>query len=414
MADSHEREEQARRFDHRQPGVWAALRRVAVFLLLGGMMAPIGFVAAIWLSASSRNYLYREIAYEHLAQTVAGNTRDPETISLRILAFVHDNLIPAGGEVIDETSWNDLVRGIGWCDQAAWAMGTLLSKHGLHGRIVLLKPPEIPGNHAFLEVKIGEAWVALDPMTGMDFRDSRSGRLPSFEELAANPSFLQEHPRYLGLPPAWRTALDNLYLGVFVGSQDAIRLNDSILEAKEGLWPRWIVARGIHWGYELMGVSFAQLYQDLYLWIESQEPDEQGLYRRARGYELFSRTERAMDTYGRLALEYPATVEGRRALYFLGRLALKQGAVDQAISALQRFLSRGEDNESPFWLAAGHYYVASSLAARGDTDAAQSEFELALGMAGVFVVPPLLPGAHSLTTEPFTIEALSRQADPNP
>ncbi len=313
-------------------------------------------------SAHVRYLLYKHISYEHVAARIAGPATDPADAMSRLTMFVHDNLTAGGGEVIDDQSWDTLVRGIGWCDQQAAAAANLLAMRGIEGRMVMLVPRSGPSNHTVLEARVDGRWVVLDPLTGMVFSHA-DGRLATIAEIHADQRLFFEHPRYLSVGARQRDDLATLYEGILQTPDRAVRWPSPLVD-NASTWRRWFADKAVKSIYTIFGGTFAGAYQDLDFWLEGSRNDAADLYARARGYQLYGRTEAAVVLFRRLTEEHARTVEGRRAWYFLGRLLLDEHPAEAA-DALQRYLALSQGTEDPTWRAGGQYYLGTAYARLG-------------------------------------------------
>ena len=74
------------------------------------------------------NFIYRELAYNKIAQFYKGNSQQKSIQNL--FNYVSVELVKHNNNYIieDLNSFNDLIRGVGACDQQAFTMMTLLEK----------------------------------------------------------------------------------------------------------------------------------------------------------------------------------------------------------------------------------------------------------------------------------------------
>ncbi len=100
-------------------------RRVLTAGLGVGLLVAIGIVSAVVFSDRVRERLYTEIGYERVLDQALSDPETAEQTLLQLMAFVHSELLAEGGPIVDTYAWNDLVRGIGWCDQQATAVAVL-------------------------------------------------------------------------------------------------------------------------------------------------------------------------------------------------------------------------------------------------------------------------------------------------
>ena len=328
-------------------------------------------LVAVFISAAGalrsrrlRKFIYWEWGYKRVLEQASIGVDDPVELMVRLLSYTHDNLIPGGGPVVDKGPWNDLVRGIAWCDQQGTVGATLLARRGIDARLLYLYPPEGPGNHTVLEVLLGERWVVVDPFAGLVFREPQTDALLSLRELRGREDLLLRNPRYLQLPSE-SAILRGLYQGIFLTPQKAVAA-PSVLSS----WPRAPVRDAVHLAIRLadrwVGSTLSALYQDFYFRIEyggtasAQSPTAR--WEMARGYELYGRIQEAARGYAALAAEHPETAAGRRSNLLLRKILLRRGDAPGARDALVQFvrLSEGQQ-EHRLWLAAGYHYLGAAL-----------------------------------------------------
>ena len=145
------------------------MRRWATGVVTGFILAVIATLAAVLGYPRLRDFVYRETSYAVVMGGLVGAESDPKRITNRALEYVYDQLHPSGGPILDADSWTHLVRGVGWCDQADWTVGTLIALKGLYGRLALLHGADGVSPHAVLLVSLNEGWRVVDPLLGVVF-----------------------------------------------------------------------------------------------------------------------------------------------------------------------------------------------------------------------------------------------------
>lgn len=367
-----------------------AIAIVAVTIALGVPMS------AILLKPSLREYLYREISYQLLADRIAGDETDPERIAIRVADYVEENLYPSGGPVLDVTSWSDLVRGIGWCDQDDWALATLLSKKGIHARFAMLKDKQGGSPHTMAEVFLGGQWRVFDPLFGLAFRNSRDQSLATMSDLSENPSIIFDNPRMRALPEKSRRKLEEFFSRMFPIPEEPNRWG-SLLEAKNIGVPRRAVNNVIRLSLSLFGPRVAYLFQDLYLgmppnrlialdrsniknrsqpeMLTRSEDPALFLYFKARNYHLYERAALAEEFYKEILLRYPTSYYAEKGSYFLGDLSLR--VVKNYPSAASRLADFLDKYPGSSWTSLARYSLGMAYEKMGNLEEARRYYTLA-------------------------------------
>ena len=350
----------------------------ATMLLMAGLaLSPL-------LSASLRSYLYRQMSFQLLADRIVGDDEvSPEEITIRIAEYVEESLYPAGGPVLDTNAWNDLVRGIAWCDQHVWLMSTLLSKKDIAGRMVFFLDE---GKHVIGEVFLEDEWRAIDPLYGFVFRRPGDNALPTVAELSEDPAIVFDNERVRALPVEARRNVAKLFAQMLPVTTEPSRWS-SLLEIQNASVSRRIVDRTIRLVLSLFGEWPAYRFQDLFLGLlpdrlvaldssaagsnrpifhhRSEDP-ALFLYYKARNYHLYERDVRAEQHYRELLARYPESPYAEKSEFFLGSLSLQiRRDYPAAVDQLSRFLTRHPDSD---WSPIAHYLLGRAYEELGNVD----------------------------------------------
>ena len=141
----------------------------------------------LFLNKEVAYYSYKEAVYKTVINNLIGKVKDQKKICLLLLDYFHYNLFtPYEAMPIDQDVYNDLIRGISWCDQRSWGLGVFLGKLGIDNRTVFTRNPEGISNHTVLEAFIDGKWILLDPMYGFVFKDD-TGEFASYEDVCSKP-----------------------------------------------------------------------------------------------------------------------------------------------------------------------------------------------------------------------------------
>jgi hypothetical protein len=319
-------------------------------------MPPVTIILA---SASVREYTYKELSYRLVTDRVISDHRDPEEIAVRLNQFVDDSTYPGGGSPLDTHAWNDLLRGIGWCDQDTWMLGTLLATREIPGRMVFLNSDDDKVAHTMAEVYLDGEWRLFDPLYGLVFR-AVDGRLASLPEVSANLDLVRANPRVRALPADARRKLEEFYEALLV-SESARNPGRwaPLTDAKRASRARAAVQSVLDAMWAIVGTWGAHRFQDLYLELlpepmaaldtslpgygnrpvmrTEQEDPALFLYYRARNYHLYNRVERAEALYREIVVTYPTSTYAEKGAYFLGDLDVDRNP-GAAVIQLEQFL----------------------------------------------------------------------------
>ena len=370
------------------------LRRHWVAVVAGlGVLGALASVLAVVASQPLRDYLYRDLSYILITKRIVGDERDPERMALRLNEYVAENVYPGGGAVIDFNSWNDLVRGIGWCDQDAWTLSTLLATRDISGRMVFLEGEGGRPQHTVAEVLLDGEWRVFDPL--YDFTYRRGDVLATFDQLAADPSATVAHPIVQALPDPYRTNLGDFLLRLY-SNPDGAEQWSSLLDERYGSLPRYLVREALRTYLAVFGDWGANRFQDLHLAllpdrvVALDEVSEKGnrpifrsetedpalyMYHRARNYHLYARADQAERLYAEIQARYPDSWYAEKSAYFIG---LSQFRVRRqpraALEHLSAFLERYPDSA---WMPLAHDLMGAIYEQLGDIPRAIEHYEVA-------------------------------------
>lgn len=369
----------------------SVLRRRWVAVVAGlGVFGVLAAIAAVVASAPLRDYLYRDLSYILITDRIVGDETDPERIAVRLNEYIAESLYPSGGAVIDFNSWNDLVRGIGWCDQDAWALGTLLATRDIHGRMVFLEGGRL--EHTIAEVQLDGKWRVFDPLFDLTFRGGEG--LATFDELTADPRTTIAHPAVQAIPAPSRTHLEEFLVGVYSHPDSADRWS-SLLSARYESRPRYLVREVLRTYLAVFGDWGANRFQDLHLALlpdrlaalgdeangtspvfrsEAEDPALY-MYHRARNYHLYSRPDEAERLYSEILVRYPDSWYADKSAYFMGQLEFKLRR--QPNAALERLSAFFEKYPKSAWTPLAHDLMGAIYEELGDVPRAIEHYEVA-------------------------------------
>ena len=347
------------------------------------MALSVAAVSVMAGSGSIRDYIYRRITYQTLARKVAGNERTPERVASRMLEYVWESQYPGGGVVRDETVLTNLVRGIGWCDQDVWTLGTLLESRGIPVRLLFVKDETGASPHSMGEILLDGRWRVVDPLLGIMFRNPDQS-LSTLDDLSSNPFLASEQPGVQALPPQVRRQVAGLYARLF---------------PVHGVPERWVIeghTRSKHAVDSAIRVAVAMFgdrgvdrFQDWFLArldnvsaldsATGRRPRDQDpalfLYYSARNYHLYGRADLALASYHQLLMRYPNSPYAEPTRFFDGLLELElPEGQEEGVGLLRDVIRR---DAASAWAIRARFVLGAAYERAGQVGRASQYYRLA-------------------------------------
>jgi hypothetical protein len=344
------------------------LKRQRVFLL--GLAAVLLLVASPPLAILAapkrlRDHAYRELAYRVIADDATKHATNELQIVDALHRFVsaHETAM-TGARPIDATVLDDLVRGVGFCDQQSWGLSTLLAAKRIPGVMLMLRGKDPISRHSVTSVYVAGNWRIVDPLYDLVFF-TPAKQPETFDDLSrADRRASLTSPK---LPAVARhePAFLEWYFALFDPVHAPIRWHPDAKDAKRRLVSTVMTL------YLALGSGFAHRFQDEWLRRQSYESPEVELLIRARHYDLFARRDLALASYRRLIAEYPYSSHAEDGLYFLARLRSDQGRWSEAVETYDLLLRRfGEQGK---WAILAHHFKGRALEDEGLASSESSE-----------------------------------------
>jgi hypothetical protein len=322
------------------------------------------------------DHTYSTISFQLIADKETQGALTPEEKALCLFKYVRRNvMLPPGSRPYEGRPLDYLINGVGWCDYMSRVFNSLLAKEGIPSRYAMLldEKGEL-STHTLNEVFIRGKWAALDPLTGVIFRD-RTGQYLSLEELSAHPEWIATNYRLVAMKRL--TGNSNDYYNSkfpmhYPPRRSDIRLEDlSIYDHLTRLYVR------------LFKEGFSDFYQDVYLGRKAKDlAADYRLFYLAHNYHLHYRRALAKSCYNVLIEQYPASTYRQDAIFFLGLLYIKQNEnYKMGIEVLEYLLGQYPDTK---WLAYVNFYLGKAYDNLGNTKqadfyysrAAQNELDM--------------------------------------
>ena len=285
---------------------------------------------------------------------------------------------PHNAIVQDKDIYSDLIRGVAWCDQRAWALATFMGKLGTEARMVFTKNKEGISTHTVSEVLIDNKWSLFDPQFGF-FAYNAQGEIASYDDICRSPSlFLSSRnmsklrridtARFLKTKESF---ISNIY---YENYPEPLLWKSPVLSRN---FSRKIVSTIIDMYVHFLGQRFVNVYQDVFFKFYLSQNNSAQLYARAKNYELFSRLTLAISEYEKVIKNFPESLEAQDSRYFLGILYSKAGKANLSIQALKHLLNRFPDTQ---WQAPVYYYLGCNYELLGDYSYAIDYYKKALNL----------------------------------
>lgn len=327
----------------------------------GAVVSGLVLAAMVFAPTPLRDRLYREVSYQFLADRITAGAKTDEERAIRLFEFVHLQVNVVGAQVVDDNPWNDLVRGIGWCDQQSWDLATLLSKQNVHARFAMLRKADGVSPHTVAEVRLGERWVLFDQLNGLYYHKP-DGELATLEEVTGDVALIAAEPKIQQLTPEIRDAFLGSIAHVYPTGQEPTRWSSLLLKKNRSTGQR-LANQTIQIAVRTLGAPFAHAYQDLYYLAAGPARSAEARFRRARNYHLYDRLAQAEHEYRSVAEQAAQEEPGDDAQFYLAVVLHEQGRYGDSLAELDR-LSRREPASR--WHVLLPYYQGRNHEAAGD------------------------------------------------
>ncbi|MDD4953664.1 MAG: tetratricopeptide repeat protein [Candidatus Omnitrophica bacterium] len=336
-------------------------------------------------------YSYKEVVYATIINNIAGRERNPEKISFLLLDYFYYNLFtPFGATVVDKDTYNDLIRGIAWCDQRSWGLETFLGKKGINSRMLMTRNPEGASKHTVLEVFIGGKWRFFDPFYGLAIRND-NGDLASYEDICRYPHlFYLSSPMFMFKevePDKYLKVKDYFIKNVFYSQPTEPIIWSNPIPNRDT--KHKIITKVLDFYIYLFGNKFSYLYQGVYMKYFLPEDKADRMFLKARNYDLFGRYQPAISLYKDFIVDFPGHPASEDAFFFLGVAYNKTKDLRLSIDILQTLLDRYPKVK---WKRIALYYLGYDYELSGEYELAKKYYWQAINAYNQFGKDYLQPG----------------------
>ena len=130
-------------------------------------------------------FCFKELCYRIVADKVANNLIFEEQKVLSLCDWVHKNVVPRdfAGACIDIDPCNDMIRGIGWCDQQSNTLITLARKQGMLGQLIFLRGYTPVSTHSVCAIFLDGKFRIFDPYFNAVYRHKETQEIATFQQL---------------------------------------------------------------------------------------------------------------------------------------------------------------------------------------------------------------------------------------
>ena len=312
------------------------IKILAIFLFLFVFLAIVIPFSPDKLS----DFYYRELTYSVISERHKGDNIEDSIKSLFHSTSVNMT-VPEGHKLVDKNPYNDVIRGVAWCDQQDFYVMTLLNKIGIERT----RLRDVKG-HTILEVLVDGSWIMLDPLGGLMLTDS-DGKLINIDSML-DPGVGDIY----GVIEATRKYIKdktygNNYENIYIPTEKRWLhgISPEFREYRRYTFIRTLFERYSSIVFSVFGVQYYNWVQDIYLstgnidkitdqgseWIANygnnynNNSESFKLFYKARNYDIADRESLARFTYTYLINNFNDSYWDLEAKYFLGILEARYG-----------------------------------------------------------------------------------------
>lgn len=202
-----------------------------------------------------RDYAHRELVYKVIASKVTKGAITDREKALRLMSYVATHL-SRPTDIVDVHPLNDLIRGVGWCDQQANTLITLARKCGIKGHLIFLRGYDMISHHSVCDLHINGEWRIFDPFYDLIFH--KGNEIATFEDFQKRPDTLYSK-RFEELQLSEPEEVER-YFDLFEPTWEPTIFRDNFSQTRT----RKIVSGIVDFYYTIFGDSFLWVYQSLY------------------------------------------------------------------------------------------------------------------------------------------------------
>ena len=330
---------------------------IAVSLLIFFVLAP--FILMLG-PAGLRDYLHRELVYKVIADRVTSRAKSDREKALGLFYYVHTHLFtPEGAESVDKHPLNDLIRGIGWCDQQANTLITLARKAGIKGRLIFLRGYAMNSQHSVCDLYIDGKYRIFDPEQGVFFLNEE-GEIATFADIRdKNRKIRSEQFEALRVFQE-KGQFQAMFLRLFEPKYPPKFFRDNFSSDLK----RRLLSKTVDFYYSAFGKLFLALFQEYYFKLAGTEP-----FLKARFEHLAFRFKPAIKGYDDIINETDSEFRKSESVFFKGQAFWDSEKYTESISVFGKLL---EEFPQTRWKNAAMFYMGDSYENIGNYDRAKA------------------------------------------
>lgn len=320
------------------------LRTLTVFILIVLISVGYGFYNSEGFAHILRAH-YSDVSYYYICMKLTKDEPDVIKESQRIVDYIHQNVFTGPFAVKDLPPLNNLIRGIGWCDQVSHLFIRLVEPLDVKGYLVFLNrekdgtgssphsvaviTPRTKDTLAYEDfIKEG---VVVDALQGVIFRNS-SGKEARFRDICSD-DILESQQKYF----SERSPSRQLYCNM--GRAFLSNTPISLASRKRRQFYRYI--------YPFLPEKIIHLYQEMALnrWYKRSFSDEiDFLYFKARNYHIYERFGKAKGLYDIIIKKSADKKLISECLFFQGMLFYRMRKLDKAKENFEKIIKYYPDS----------------------------------------------------------------------
>ncbi|HNX82410.1 MAG TPA: tetratricopeptide repeat protein [Candidatus Omnitrophota bacterium] len=260
-----------------------------------------------------------------------------------LISYIHQNMFQPEVPVKDLRPLDNLIRGVGWCDQMSAVFIRLLSDIDIRGYLVFLKnnpdgsgfsPHTIAVITPSVKEELGadtlfEKGLVVDNLRG-ELAQTRDGSFATMKDIAEGNIALQQVKIFEATAPLYRNKFQ------IFGVNTPISLRIKKVKYAYRYYIFSIVPRPVVYAF--------QDFMLQWYFKKGFKKESDFLLFKARNYHIYGRFDDAFKVYEEVIKNSPNNMNGEKALIFQVRVLLKEGKNNEAIALFESFIRKYPDH----------------------------------------------------------------------
>ena len=277
-------------------------------------------------------YLHRELVYKAITDKVTAGSKADRDKAMKLMdyAYLHvPSNLQLDKEIVDKHPLNDLLRGLGECDQIANTLITLARKARIKGRLIFLRGHRDSSRHSLCDLHVEGDFRIFDPTFNWvflnkdnkiaNFADIQNGRVYSDLFVSMQDSGVTD---FSGRKDSYPLLFAPDYPPVY------FRLN------YEQDKKRFLLSRMMDLYYDIFGDAFLALYQETFFRLAGVDR-----LMRARYKHLAFRFDSALSDYDHIIENNSDELAKIESMYFSNIIYWDKGELRDSISGFEKLLN---------------------------------------------------------------------------